>query len=202
MVIKTVIFDLDGTITEPFLDFDAIRKDMGLEADQGMILELMKKMDPQQLEHAHKVLHKHEAIAVENSTLNDGARNTIDELRSMGINIGILTRNTRDNTLAIENKHSLKFDAIIAREDGPPKPDAFGVLSLCRQFKTEPAQAMVVGDFLHDLLSAKSAGATAVLINNHKDASEFSKYADYTIDSLSEILNIIKQVRPAPDGRK
>jgi HAD superfamily hydrolase (TIGR01509 family) len=191
MVIDTVIFDLDGTITEPFLDFDAIRTEMGLEPNQGMILELMKKMDDAQLAHAHEVLAKHEAMAVENSTLNDGAKETIDELRKRGINIGILTRNTRSNTLAVQEKHGLRFDAIIGREDGPPKPDAFGVLSLCEQFNTKPAQAMVVGDFLHDLISAKAAGATAVLINNHKDADEFSKYADYTVDSLNEILDIV-----------
>ena len=191
MVIDTVIFDLDGTITEPFLDFDAIRTEMGLEPNQGMILELMKEMDAEQLAHAHEVLAKHEARAVENSTLNDGAKETIDALRNRGINIGILTRNTKSNTLAIEKKHGLKFDAIVGRGDGPPKPDAFGVLSLCKQFGTKPEQAMVVGDFLHDMISAKSAGATAVLINNHKDASEFGRYADYTVDSLGEIVDIV-----------
>ena len=36
MTITTVIFDLDGTITRPFLDFDAIRAEMGLSADAGI----------------------------------------------------------------------------------------------------------------------------------------------------------------------
>ena len=50
MVVRTVIFDLDGTITEPFLDFDAIRSDMGMAPDDGPILELMEQMDPAQEE--------------------------------------------------------------------------------------------------------------------------------------------------------
>lgn len=48
MTIKTVIFDLDGTITVPFFDFDAIREEMGLSKDTGPILEAMEKMSPDQ----------------------------------------------------------------------------------------------------------------------------------------------------------
>ena len=35
MQIKAVIFDLDGTITQPFFDFDAIRKEMGFPPTPG-----------------------------------------------------------------------------------------------------------------------------------------------------------------------
>ena len=44
MTIKAVIFDLDGTITEPFLDFDAIRREIGLSPEAGTLLEAMEKM--------------------------------------------------------------------------------------------------------------------------------------------------------------
>jgi HAD superfamily hydrolase (TIGR01549 family) len=195
MVIKTVIFDLDGTITEPFLDFDAIRTEMGFGPADGPILELMENMNPEELAAANAVLHKHETEAVERSTLNDGAAETLDKLRAGGINIGILTRNTRNNALAIESRHRLKFDAIVAREDGPVKPDAFGVLKLCESFKSKPEETMVVGDFLYDLLSAKAAGAISVLINNHRDAKDFRVHADYTINSLTEIVDIIERLK-------
>ena len=193
MVVKTVIFDLDGTITEPFLDFDAIRKDMGLDRVDGPILELMEKMDPDQLAAAKAVLGKYETEAAEQSRLNSGAKETLDKLRQAGINIGILTRNTRDNALAIESRHGLKFDAIVAREDGPVKPDSFGVLKLCEHFACRPEEAVVVGDFLYDLLSARTAGAISILINNHEDAEDFRVHADYTIDSLGELIEIIEK---------
>ena len=45
MKIKAVIFDLDGTITKPYLDFDKIRQEMGLAADAGPLLEIMEKMN-------------------------------------------------------------------------------------------------------------------------------------------------------------
>ena len=44
MPIRAVIFDLDGTITEPYLDFDAIREEIGLGKNGGPVLEAMEKM--------------------------------------------------------------------------------------------------------------------------------------------------------------
>ena len=193
MTIKAVIFDLDGTITEPFFDFDAIRREMGLSEKSGPILEAMGEMNPQQRRQAEKILHSHEQQAVQQSRLNNGTRETLEALRAMGIRIGILTRNTRDNALAIEKKHKLNFDAIIDREDGPVKPDAFGVLQICQQFGISPQQTLLVGDYLFDLLCARAAGAVAVLIKNHKDAEQFTQHADYTIDSLEQILPIIQE---------
>jgi HAD superfamily hydrolase (TIGR01509 family) len=193
MTIKAVIFDLDGTITKPFFDFDAIRREMGLSEKSGPILEAMQEMNPQQRREAEKILHSHEQQAVQQSSINNGSRKTLEALRSGGIRIGILTRNTRNNALAIEKKHKLKFDAIVDREDGPVKPDAFGVLRICQQFGITPQQTVVVGDYLFDLLCAKAAGAAAVLIKNHKDAEQFAKHADFVIDSLEQILPIIKE---------
>ena len=191
MPIKAVIFDLDGTITEPYFDFDAIRQEIGLARDSGPLLESMEKMTPQQRRKAEKILLKHEQQAVVESRLNNGARETLSTLRASGIHIGILTRNKRDNAYAIARKHDLKFDAVIGREEGPVKPDAFGVLQLCRQFGVEPAEAMLVGDYLFDLLCAKTAGACAVLLANHHQADDFAGYADFCIENIAEILDII-----------
>ncbi len=194
MDIKAVIFDLDGTITRPFFDFDAIRQEMGLAPDSGPILEIMAKMSPDKRKRTRDILTFHEDRAVAESTLNDGARETLDALRQKGISIGILTRNKRCNAEAIARKHNLIFDAIVDREDGPVKPDAFGVLHLCEQFATTPAETLVVGDYLFDLLSAKAAGAGAVLLKTHKECDQFAAHADFTITSLDKILDIIDNI--------
>ena len=194
MTIKAVIFDLDGTITRPFFDFDAIREEMGLPIDSGPILEIMEKMTTSQRKRARDILTFHENRAVAESTLNDGASEVLGALRQKDISIGILTRNKRCNAEAIARKHNLTFDAIVDREDGPVKPDAFGVLRLCEQFATAPAETLVVGDYLYDLLSAKAAGAVAVLLKTHKECDRFAAHADFTIDSLDKILDIIDDV--------
>jgi len=189
--IKAVIFDLDGTITRPFFDFDAIRIEMGLAPDAGPILELMAKMTPQKRAEVEKILHYHEEKAVAESKLNRGAKETLDELRKRKIKIGVLTRNRRENALAVAAKHGLTFDAVVDREDGPVKPDAFGVLHLCKQFKIKPQEALVVGDYLFDLLCARAAEAIPVLLKNHHKADEFAKHADFVIENIAGILKII-----------
>lgn len=192
MSIKAVIFDLDGTITQPYFDFDAIRVEIGLARDSGPLLESMEKMTPQLRRKAEEILYNHEEKAVIESKLNPTAKETLSSLRAADIHIGILTRNQRANAHAIANKHNLQFDAVIGREDGPAKPDAFGVLELCRQFGIDPKETMVVGDYLFDLLCAKAAGACAVLLANHHQADDFAKYADFCIENISGILEIIE----------
>ena len=191
MSIKAVIFDLDGTITQPYFDFDAIREEIGLARDSGPLLESMEKMTPQLRRKAEKILFIHEQKAVIESKLNTGAEQTLSRLRAAGIHIGILTRNKRGNAYAIAQKHKLKFDAVIGREDGPVKPDAFGVLELCRQFGVEPGETLLVGDYLFDLLSAKAAGACPVLLANHHQADDFAEHADFCIENIAGILEII-----------
>jgi HAD superfamily hydrolase (TIGR01509 family) len=193
MSIKAVIFDLDGTITQPYFDFDVIREEMGLEKNSGPVLESMQKMTKQQRRRVEEILHYHESRAVAESTLNDGAKETLVALRKAGIHIGVLTRNKRSNALAIARKHGLKFDAIVDREDGPAKPDAFGVLRICKQFDVKPLETLVVGDYLFDILSAKAAGAVAVLLANHDRSDEFSEHADFTIEKIGRILQIIEE---------
>jgi HAD superfamily hydrolase (TIGR01509 family) len=192
MPIKAVIFDLDGTITQPYFDFDAIREEMGLARDSGPILELMEKMPAQQRQDVEKILHYHEQKAVRESKLNANAKQTLSALRAAGIRIGVLTRNKRSNALAIARKHNLKFDTVIGREDGPVKPDAFGVLQICERFGVEPGETLLVGDYLFDLLCAKAAGAVAVLLANHNRADEFVEHADFCIKNISQVLQIVE----------
>jgi len=191
MKIKAVIFDLDGTITQPFFDFDAIRREMGYSPDAGPILELMEKMTQRERDEAERILREHEDKAVAESTLNPGAKETLEELRRRKIPIGILTRNKKENAVAVAKKHGLKFDAVVGREEGPVKPDAFGVLYLCEKFKIKPQESLVVGDYLFDLLCARAAKAIPVLLKNHPNADEFAKHADFVIENIADLLGII-----------
>ncbi len=190
MIIKAAIFDLDGTITEPWFDFDAIRAEMGLSKDAGPVWEAMMQMAPEDRRRAEEILAFHEETAVRESTLNAGAGRTLVELRRRGIAIGILTRNTKANTLAVAAKPGLCFDEVYGRGEGPVKPDAFGVLELCRRFNAEPRKTIVIGDYLFDLLCARAAGALAVWLRNHNHKQDFTEHADFAVDKLEEVLDI------------
>ncbi len=191
IAIQAVIFDLDGTITEPYFDFDAIRLEMGLDKGAGPVWEAMQKMTPQQRKKTEQILDFHERQALEQARLNPGTKETLEELYQQGIKIGILTRNKKDNAMEIAEKFGLHFDHVVDRYDGPVKPDAFGVLTLCHRFGIEPAHAMMVGDYLFDIQSGKSAGAVTVFLKNRKNKN-FSDHADYTIYNMTELLELIK----------
>lgn len=200
MPIRAVIFDLDGTITQPYFDFDAIREEIGLPRDGGPILEAMERMTVQERQRAERILHDHETKALDASQLNVGAKETLESLRARGVHVGVLTRNLKQNAHAIAERHDLHFDAVVGREDGPVKPDAFGVRHLCQQFDVEPCETLLVGDYLFDLQCARAAGAVPVLIANHPQASRFAAEADFQITQLDQILQIIDETVQAESG--
>jgi HAD superfamily hydrolase (TIGR01509 family) len=194
MKVHAVIFDLDGTLTKPFLNFDQIRSEMGLSSSSVGILEAMEKMSPEQRHQAMAILDRHESDAARNALLNEGVHELLERLRQRAIAVGLLTRNTRQNTLLVAAQHNLTFDAIVDRSDGPVKPDAFGVRKLCEAFGVEPSETLVIGDFLHDLVSARQAGATAILMRTHPRAAEFENQADYSIDRLEQLIPLIEHL--------
>lgn len=195
MKVTAVIFDLDGTLTEPVLDFDKIRSEMGIDSESEDILTAMEAMDPVRQKQAQTILTRHEHHAAQHAQLNDGVPELLSELRKRKIPIGLLTRNTRENTLFVARQHQLDFDAIVARHEGPAKPDAYGVLELCHQFNSIPSETLVVGDFLHDLQAARNAGAIAVLMKTHSKAEHYKVHADYCISHMSELLNLINELQ-------
>ena len=148
-------------------------------------------MTVRERQRAEKILHDHEEKAVAASRLNPGARETLTELHRRGIRVGVLTRNRKRNAEAVAAMHHLDFDAIVGREDGPVKPDAFGVRHLCQRFGVEPSETLLVGDYLFDLLCARAAGATPVWITNQQHGRDFSDQADFHIDELTEILSLL-----------
>lgn len=198
--VKLVIFDLDGTITEPFLDFDVIREQMQLSPDSGPILEILAKSPEDERKKMKNILAHHERQAIENSSLNPGVTRTLDKLKEMGIKTAILTRNTRENAVSVIEKHNLDFDTVMGRDCGPVKPDASGVLKLTEEFGVSPQQVLVVGDYLHDLQAAAAAGAHPVLIKTHKNYTEFLDYAEFEINSIDEVVTVIEKLNDTQES--
>ena len=184
--LKAFIFDLDGTLTIPQLDFASIRAEMGIT--EGPILEELERLDPAQAEAARKVLEAHEEKAAITSTLQPGARELLDELRKRKIPTAILTRNSRRSLDTVMKKHRLEVNETLSREEAPVKPSPEPVLLLCRRLGTEPANTLVTGDYIFDIEAARSAGAVSVLLLNQNN-SGFSEQADLKISQLREILD-------------
>lgn len=185
---SAVIFDLDGTITKPYLKFDVIRAELGVK---GPILEAMETMDPASRESAEAALLRYEREAAENATLQEGAVEVIDACRARGHAVAILTRNARPTVNLVLTTHGINVDCLWTREDGPVKPSPEPVLSICKELGADPARSFMVGDYLFDILSGQAAGTHTVLMVGDRPTPDFADQADYVIQRLSELLPII-----------
>ena len=189
---KAVIFDLDGTLTVPYFDFDAIRREIGLPTTpRTPILEAMETMTPAERDRCEVILIKYEEKAARESELWDDTHQVLATIRRAGIPLGLLTRNSRRSVDMVLAKHGLAFDCIHTREDGPIKPSPEPVLTICRTLAVEPTKAWVVGDYLFDLMSGNSAGATTVLMTGNGTVPDFADQADHVIRRLSELLPLL-----------
>lgn len=190
MPVRAVIFDLDGTITQPSLDFDAIRSELGI-APGTPVLEAMAVMDPARRAEAARVLDRHESAAAASSTLHEGAQEVLAGLRHRGIRIGLLTRNSRQSVDTVLRRHGLRFDFVRTREDGAVKPSPEPVLAVCRALGVEPGETLTVGDYLFDIQSGAAAGTRTALMVGRQTPPAFARQADYVIRRLDQILEIV-----------
>ena len=186
---RLVIFDMDGTLTKPAIDFDGIRAEIGIES--GTILEALESMPPDQRLRAWDIIERHERIAARDSELQEGVHEVLAFLRGKGVHTAIATRNSRQSVHTVMQKHGLEVDRIHTREDGPVKPSAQPVLDVCESLGLAPEAAWMVGDYIYDIQSGNSAGATTVLLADEHQPSEFIEQADHVIRNLRELITIL-----------
>jgi HAD superfamily hydrolase (TIGR01509 family) len=183
------VFDLDGTLTVAAHDFDAIRAELGLPAGQPILESLADLPAPE----AARLRERLDAIELEiarSARSADGADNLLASLAARGVRVGILTRNSRANALATLAACSLErwfaAEVIVDRVTTAPKPDPAGIHHLLALWGAPAADAVVVGDFLFDLLAGRGAGAATVYVDP-SGAFPWAEHADLAVRGLGEL---------------
>jgi len=187
---SAVIFDFDGTITKPYLDFDAIRAEIGIAS--GPILEVMGSMSPKNRERAGQILNHYEWEAARTAELQDGAAEVMAACRERGHPVAILTRNARPTLDHVLQNHGLVVDAIRTRDDGAIKPSPEPVWSICREVEADPRQSWMVGDHLFDIRTGRAAGTRTVLLIADKPMPDCTGEADHVITGLAQLLPLLE----------
>lgn len=159
-----VIFDLDGTLVDSRLDFAAMRAEMGLPTGIP-ILESLKDLPPLERARHEEILLRHEWEGARAAVLFPGAASLLNELTNRGYPLAIVTRNAREPAINCLERLGIlpHFSQVIAREDGPHKPDPWAIQHICQTWNRPPSQTAMVGDFHFDLRAGRNAGAWAVL---------------------------------------
>jgi HAD superfamily hydrolase (TIGR01549 family) len=187
---RAIIFDMDGTLTLPTLDFDLIREEIGVRDEP--ILEAVQRMSPSDRARAESILKRHEDVAAAVSELQPGAMEVVSTIRSAGWAVALMTRNTRESVRAFQQRHGIDFDLIRTREDGPMKPSPQPVFEICQRLRVAPADSWVVGDFHFDILCGKAARATTVLLlDRNEPRPAWADESDHVIHQLPELIGLV-----------
>lgn len=183
-----IAFDLDSTLTRPYLDFARLRQQLNLP--EGDILKWAETLPPQKRQDALRIIEAFEQDGVENVEWNDGAQKTVEAVRSLGLPLAIVTRNSRASLIAANQRLNLTVDLLVAREDAPPKPDPACLHYTAKQLAVSIEHLLMVGDYRHDTDAGRAAGAMTVLLTNGRTPS-WPVEADLVIERLSELLAYI-----------
>jgi HAD superfamily hydrolase (TIGR01549 family) len=187
---RAILFDMDGTLTVPMLDFPRIKADMGI--GERPILEALAEMTHARRKIAEAILHRHEEHAAANSTLNPGCEELLEWLANREIKTALITRNSRASTQTVIERHALKIDILITREDAPHKPDPAPLLLACDKLAVQRNQVWMVGDGQYDIEAGIAAGIRTIWIS-HGRQREYGAVADVTVPGLPEFLGLLKR---------
>jgi phosphoglycolate phosphatase len=184
-VLKALVFDMDGTITELSLPLEAMRSDTkeyyiakGLPAEllepadgissstgkareyflsNGCSLDDWNTMERE----VDTILSKHEGFAASSAEPLPGTLEVVKQIRDQGFLTAILTNNGRSSVNKIMTQIPLAehFQIIQTRHESPqPKPHPEGLLKIIDELGVKPEEAVYVGDALIDGTAAKRAG--------------------------------------------
>ncbi|PLW82779.1 phosphatase [Kineobactrum sediminis] len=187
-----IIFDLDGTLVNSRLDFDALRAETGCPESLGL-LEFMDTLScPQQRAQTAAIIDRHEQEGAVASTWITGAQRYLEALVAAGVPVGIVTRNSRSVVAKVQQKLLLPDIPVITREDALPKPDPAGLLQLARLWQLPVHRLAYIGDFRFDLEAARNAGMLAVLYAEQSggDDEHLADLVFSHFDQLAELLPV------------
>ncbi len=192
--IRLAIFDLDGTITRPNLDFKRIKHAVGLDDPEVLLLDYILSLPQERRRRAFEIVDSFEEEAARSAELRKGAAALLRRLRRRGIKVAIFTRNSRKSVRTVLDRFRLEVDAVISREDGPPKPEPDALVALLRRLGLRPCEAIMVGDFGIDVIAGRRAGIRTVLLDSGERAVEAEP--DERIESLPQLLELIDRWQP------
>jgi len=194
MALKLVIFDLDGTLLASPLDFNAIRAEIGLPEGRP-ILEALEDLSPSERARAETIINRHETEAARASRLMPGAADLLAWLRTRGLKVALLTRNSRSSVEAAARRHGLAFDAAVTREDHEPKPSPRGVRHLMEACGARADETILVGDFRFDVEAGAAAGVRTIAVA--PEPTDWSAEATWRAGDLEAVRCLLENVLEA-----
>ncbi len=189
--LRGVVFDLDGTLVVQELDFEAMRREIGLPSGTPL-LEALEHLHGPARAAALAILRRHELAAAETARLTPGVGAFLDWLAERGVRKAVLSRNMREAVEKVLRRCGLTFDPVLAREDAPYKPSPEGLWQICAAWGMAPAEVLMVGDYLYDLQAGRSAGTRTALVTHGRELP-FAALADVAFASFEDVPEALRR---------
>ncbi len=134
-----------------------------------------------------------------------GMREAVRAIRDAGYGLGIVTSKLRAQALRELRTCEMEdlFRVLVAADDvGRPKPDPEGTLQAARRLHLDPAEALLVGDSVHDLRAGRAAGCdTAAALWGPYDREALAPAEpDVWLETIDDLLELLGVPTGAADG--
>eukprot|EP00127_Corallochytrium_limacisporum_P001047 Clim_evm10s35 gene=Clim_evmTU10s35 len=198
--VKGVVFDMDGTLTIPAIDFDKMRRLTNVPTGKP-ILETVMGFEPEERDRCLQVIEDVETEALEHLKLMDGTVELLSWLKDdLRYPVGLVTRNNRFAVDAFLNKvgrHDV-FVEILTRDFKPCKPNPAALHHLAdivMQVDTE--HLLMVGDHPDDITCGLSANSLTCMIRQDYN-TQHDSMAHYFAAGLVELHDIMQEAWQQP----
>ncbi len=192
------IFDLDNTLADSAIDFDALRQELGIPPGKPILEEIDTRPDAEAAL-LHSRLGELERDFARRATPLPDAAALLTALAEHGAQLAILTRNSRANaleTLAVcDLAQHFEPKCVLGRDEAAPKPNPEGIHKLLTAWHATADNAVMVGDYHYDLEAGRRAG-TATIYYDIEDKDLWTAEADVRVRSHAELLTLIKGGNP------
>ena len=214
MVYKYVLFDLDGTLTDPYEGISKSVKyaleSFGIEENDEEILKkfigpplkesFMKFYgfdEDKAFEAVKKYRERYITTGVYENAMIDGVKDTLAILKEKGIRIYLATSKPQPLAEVILKHFGITeyFDFIGGADFNYSRDEKWQVIEYVFESAgiKDRENAIMIGDRMHDIIGAKKTGIKSLcVLCGYGSREEFIEYgADYIAENISDILNFI-----------
>ena len=208
---QSIIFDFDGTLA-PNLDLPDMRRQVvaltaahGVPAAEFEHLFIVEIIEAAALwladrDHstagayhrtAHQLITDFELAAAASTRVFDGIRETLSELKTLNIRLGVVTRNCQQAVRTIFHDIDDYCETVLARDNAEfLKPDLRHVTQALKALDTPPERAAMIGDGRMDMLVGRELGMICVgVLSGSSDAAGLQAAgADLILDDVRDLI--------------
>ena len=210
--IRAFIFDFDGTLAIPNIDFvlmrrqvDAIAERYGVESARLKHLYILEMIDAVSARlgrngdsggegfyrEAHAAILALEMQCARNGGMLPGALEVLQVLRQQRFKVGVVTRNSASAVRTICSGIDSLCDVFLPREAVRfVKPHPEHLQRALEQLLVSPQQSVMVGDGPIDITAGKALGlkTVAVLTGGDRREALLASQPDLILDSVADLL--------------